>query len=56
MTQAGIKVAIRVRPFNNREKQLNSRLIVDMVETCCIITNPVHNSPGARVRQEKILL
>jgi hypothetical protein len=32
-----VKVAVRVRPFNNREKQLNSKLCVDMQENSTII-------------------
>ena len=28
---ASVKVAVRVRPFNGRERQLDSRLIVGMV-------------------------
>jgi hypothetical protein len=41
MKESGIKVAVRVRPFNKREMALNSRLIVDMQDTCCTVTNPV---------------
>ena len=27
---AGVRVAVRVRPFNGREKQMDARLVVDM--------------------------
>jgi hypothetical protein len=39
--ECGIKVAIRVRPFNKRESAMNSKLIVDMVDKSVIVTNPV---------------
>ena len=39
--ESGIKVAIRVRPFNKREGAMNSKLIVDMVDKSVTVTNPV---------------
>ena len=39
--ECGIKVAIRVRPFNKRESAMNSKLIVDMMDKSVIVTNPV---------------
>jgi len=33
-------VAVRVRPFNRRETELKSKLIVDMKDKTTIITNP----------------
>ena len=35
-----VKVAIRVRPFNRREKELKSKLIVEMKGNQTILTNP----------------
>ncbi|XP_074602251.1 kinesin-like protein KIF28 [Brevipalpus obovatus] len=35
-----IKVAVRVRPFNQREKHRNARCIVDMEENTTILYNP----------------
>lgn len=35
-----VKVAVRVRPFNAREKQRNARCIVDMHENTTILYNP----------------
>ena len=28
--EGGVRVAVRVRPFNGRERQMESRLVVDM--------------------------
>jgi kinesin family protein 1 len=39
MTDENVKVAVRVRPFNQREKDANSKLIIDMNENQTIITN-----------------
>ena len=33
-------MAVRVRPFNRRETELKSKLIVDMKDKTTIITNP----------------
>ena len=30
MAESNVKVAVRVRPFNRREKELNCKLVVDM--------------------------
>jgi hypothetical protein len=38
---SSIKVAVRVRVFNDREKKLNSKLIIKMVGNTTTITNPV---------------
>lgn len=40
MAEENIKVAVRVRPFNQREKDANSRLIVDMRGNQTVLTNP----------------
>ena len=40
-SNTGIKVAVRVRPFNKREKELDCKLIVKMTGNSCEITNPV---------------
>jgi len=34
-----IKVGVRVRPFNNRELQMNERLVVEMKENKTILFN-----------------
>ena len=36
-----VKVAVRVRPFNGREKASNSRVIIRMEGADTYITNPV---------------
>jgi Pyruvate/2-oxoacid:ferredoxin oxidoreductase delta subunit len=35
-----VKVAVRVRPYNSREKELNCQLCVEMVGNQTILTNP----------------
>ena len=35
-----VKVAVRVRPFNAREKQRNARCIVDMQNATTLVYNP----------------
>ena len=42
--EGGVRVAVRVRPFNGRERQMESRLVVDMagetqVETTALMRN-----------------
>ena len=42
--EGGVRVAVRVRPFNGRERQMESRLVVDMagetqVETPALMRN-----------------
>ena len=36
-----VKVAVRCRPFNGREKDMNSKLIIRMSGGDTYITNPV---------------
>ena len=43
-----VKVAVRVRPFNKREKEANSRLIIRMENGNTYITNPVSPQPPSR--------
>jgi hypothetical protein len=38
--QSNIKVCVRVRPFNDREKQKDSVNVINMYKTSTIITNP----------------
>ena len=38
--EENVKVAVRVRPFNAREKQRNAKLIVAMSGNSTKITNP----------------
>ena len=44
--EGGVRVAVRVRPFNGRERQMDSRLVVGMagetqVQTELLNTRPV---------------
>ena len=38
-----VKVAVRVRPFNSREKDAKSKLIIAMSGSQTVITNPKTN-------------
>ena len=38
--EENVKVAVRVRPFNSREKTRNAKLIIEMVGSSTKITNP----------------
>ena len=38
--EENVKVAVRVRPFNSREKARNAKLIIEMVGSSTKITNP----------------
>ncbi len=40
MAEESVKVAVRVRPFNKREKDANSKLIVAMSGNTTIIKDP----------------
>ena len=37
---SSVKVAVRVRPFNNREISRDSKCIIEMSDNCTAITNP----------------
>ena len=40
-----VKVAVRVRPFNEREKQKNAKCIISMNGNSTTITNPTKDEP-----------
>ena len=40
MAEEAVKVAVRVRPFNKREKEASAKLCVGMTGNTTIITNP----------------
>jgi hypothetical protein len=42
-----VKVAVRVRPFNNREKERNARCIISMHDKSTTIKNPETNEEKA---------
>ena len=44
-----IKVAVRVRPFNQREKERGAKLVVDMQGNTTLISNP--NDPGSEPKK-----
>ena len=43
MSEEAVKVAVRVRPFNQREKDANAKLCVQMSGQQTICTNPKTN-------------
>ena len=43
MAEENVKVAVRVRPFNQRERDANAKLIVEMNDNQTILTNPKTN-------------
>jgi hypothetical protein len=43
MSEENVKVAVRVRPFNQREKDAKSTLVVDMVGNQTLIKKPKGN-------------
>jgi kinesin family protein 1 len=43
MAEENVKVAVRVRPFNQREKDAKSKLIVTMANNQTTLTNPKTN-------------
>ena len=43
MAEENLKVAVRVRPFNQREKDANSKMVVQMQSNQTVITNPKTN-------------
>lgn len=40
MSEENLRVAVRVRPFNQREKDANSKLVVSMSGNQTILINP----------------
>ena len=44
-----VKVAVRVRPFNDREKKANSRTIIRMEDSDTYITHPVSDPKPSRL-------
>lgn len=43
MTEENVRVAVRVRPFNGRERTANSKLVVEMSGNQTIIRDPSSN-------------
>ena len=43
--EENVKVAVRVRPFNQREKARNAKMIIGMNGNSTVITNPENNEP-----------
>ncbi|XP_061196915.1 kinesin-like protein unc-104 isoform X10 [Saccostrea echinata] len=47
---SSVKVAVRVRPFNSREMNLNSELIIKMKDKTTTITNPKAGPKDVKIR------
>jgi kinesin family protein 1 len=43
MADENVRVAVRIRPFNQREKEASATLVVSMVGNQTIITKPKSN-------------
>ncbi|RXN01738.1 Kinesin-like protein KIF13A [Acipenser ruthenus] len=46
MSDSKVKVAVRVRPMNRREIELNTKCVVDMEENQTVLRPPPSNSKG----------
>ena len=44
--EGGVRVAVRVRPFNGRERQMESRLVVEMAGETQVKTELLNSRPS----------
>ncbi|XP_030225814.1 kinesin-like protein KIF13A isoform X2 [Gadus morhua] len=54
MSDSKVKVAVRVRPMNRRELELNTKCVVDMEDNQTVLHPPPSNSKGDRRKQPKV--
>ncbi|XP_041101702.1 kinesin-like protein KIF13A isoform X2 [Polyodon spathula] len=54
MSDSKVKVAVRVRPMNRREIELNTKCVVDMEENQTVLCPPPPNSKGENRKQTKV--
>ncbi|XP_041104453.1 kinesin-like protein KIF13A isoform X8 [Polyodon spathula] len=54
MSDSKVKVAVRVRPMNRREIELNTKCVVDMEENQTVLRPPPSNSKGENRKQTKV--
>ena len=43
-----VKVAVRMRPFNSREKTMDAKICVEMIKNQTILTNPEDGAMSSR--------
>nr|XP_057939491.1 kinesin-like protein KIF13A isoform X2 [Doryrhamphus excisus] len=54
MSDSKVKVAVRVRPMNRREIELNTKCVVDMEDNQTVLHPPPSNSKGDNRKQSKV--
>ncbi|XP_055358845.1 kinesin-like protein KIF13A isoform X2 [Betta splendens] len=54
MSDTKVKVAVRVRPMNRREIELNTKCVVDMEENQTVLQPPPSNAKGESRKQPKV--
>ncbi|XP_017282022.1 kinesin-like protein KIF13A isoform X3 [Kryptolebias marmoratus] len=54
MSDSKVKVAVRVRPMNRRELELNTKCVVDMEDNQTVLQPPPSNSKGESRKQPKV--
>uniref|UniRef100_A0A3B3URX8 Kinesin family member 13A n=1 Tax=Poecilia latipinna TaxID=48699 RepID=A0A3B3URX8_9TELE len=54
MSDTKVKVAVRVRPMNRREIELNTKCVVDMEDNQTILQPPPSNAKGENRKQSKV--
>ncbi|KAM4569060.1 kinesin-like protein KIF13A isoform 4-T4 [Fundulus diaphanus] len=54
MSDTKVKVAVRVRPMNRREIELNTKCVVDMEDNQTILHPPPSNAKGENRKQTKV--
>ncbi|XP_038125383.1 kinesin-like protein KIF13A isoform X4 [Cyprinodon tularosa] len=54
MSDTKVKVAVRVRPMNRREIELNTKCVVDMEDNQTILHPPPSNAKGENRKQPKV--
>ncbi|XP_064206181.1 kinesin-like protein KIF13A [Anguilla rostrata] len=54
MSDSKVKVAVRVRPMNRRELELNTKCVVEMEENQTVLHPPPSNTKGENRKQTKV--
>ncbi|XP_028435475.1 kinesin-like protein KIF13A isoform X5 [Perca flavescens] len=54
MSDSKVKVAVRVRPMNRREIELNTKCVVDMEDNQTVLHPPPSNTKGDNRKQSKV--
>lgn len=54
MSDSKVKVAVRVRPMNRREIELNTKCVVDMEDNQTVLHPPPSNTKGENRKQPKV--